>query len=151
MEGIIVAQPIDIKSLILKIRDTQVLLDSDVAMLYGYETKRINETASRNKERFPERFRFRLTKEESAYIESLRTQMPFAKQGKTEESLRSQFATLKRGQHTKYKPYAYTEGELPKKQCRLVEAWCELHTDELNAAWTAWNESGEVIKIEGLR
>jgi len=43
------------------------------------------------------------------------------------------------------------EGELPKKQNKLVEAWGMIHTDELNAAWTAWNESGEVIKIEGLR
>jgi len=43
------------------------------------------------------------------------------------------------------------EGELPKKQNKLVEAWCMLHADELNAAWLAWNESGEIIKIEGLR
>ena len=42
-------------------------------------------------------------------------------------------------------------GDLPTKQRKLVEAWCVLHVDELNAAWTAWNESGEVIKIEGLR
>jgi hypothetical protein len=61
--------------------------------------------------------------------------------------------------HAKYAEYESVydfegniiEGELPKKQRRLVEAWCELHTDELNAVWTAWNESGEVIKIEGLR
>ena len=43
------------------------------------------------------------------------------------------------------------EGNLPKKQNKLVEAWCMLHYEELGAAWTAWNESGEVIKIEGLR
>ena len=43
------------------------------------------------------------------------------------------------------------EGELPKRQNKFVEAWCLLHTDELNAAWTAWNESGEIIKIDGLR
>jgi len=42
-------------------------------------------------------------------------------------------------------------GDLPKKQQKLVEAWCVLHEDELNAAWTAWNDSGEIIKIEGLR
>jgi len=42
-------------------------------------------------------------------------------------------------------------GDLPTKQRKLVEAWCVLHTDELNAAWIAWNESGEAIKIEGLR
>jgi hypothetical protein len=43
------------------------------------------------------------------------------------------------------------EGDLPFKQRKLVEAWAVLHEDELNAAWTAWNESGEIIKINGLR
>jgi len=43
------------------------------------------------------------------------------------------------------------EGELPRKQNKLVEAWTLLHNDELGAAWKAWNENGEVIKIEGLR
>jgi hypothetical protein len=47
-----------------------VLLDSDVAMLYGYETRAINQTASRNKGRFPENFRFQLTKEETDCIEN---------------------------------------------------------------------------------
>ena len=42
-------------------------------------------------------------------------------------------------------------GDLPKKQQKLVEAWCVLHFDELGAAWTAWNEGGEIVKIEGLR
>ena len=43
------------------------------------------------------------------------------------------------------------EGELPRNKNKLVEAWCVLHTDELNAAWRAWNENNEVVKIEGLR
>ena len=43
------------------------------------------------------------------------------------------------------------QGELPLKQKKLVEAWTLIHEDELKAAWTAWNESGEIIKIEGLR
>ena len=51
----------DIKNLIYTIRGKQVMLDSDVAMLYHYQTKRINETVSRNKERFPENFCFQLT------------------------------------------------------------------------------------------
>jgi hypothetical protein len=42
-------------------------------------------------------------------------------------------------------------GELPKNKSKLVEVWCLLHRDELNAAWRAWNESNEVVKIEGLR
>ena len=43
------------------------------------------------------------------------------------------------------------EGNLPKKQNKLVEAWSVLHTDELNAAWIAWNENGEIFRIDGLR
>jgi len=82
-----------IKSLIYYIRGKQVMLDSDVAMLYGYPTKRINETVRRNSERFPQNFCFQLTEEEDIY-------------------LRSQIATLNvqgRGQHKKYLPYVFTE------------------------------------------
>jgi len=42
-------------------------------------------------------------------------------------------------------------GELPTNKSKLVEAWCTLHREELNAAWRAWNESNEVVKIDGLR
>ena len=56
---------IDIKDMILTIRGMQVLLDCDVAMLYGYETKAINQSASRNQKRFPPEFRFQLTDEET--------------------------------------------------------------------------------------
>ena len=85
--------PIDddfIKSRILTIRGVQVMLDRDLATLYGVDAKRINEQVKRNIERFPEDFMFRLTKE---------------------ECLRSQIATLnmERGKHLKYMPYAFTE------------------------------------------
>ena len=40
--------------------------------------------------------------------------------------------------------------DLPKKQKKLVEAWVDLHEDELNAAWIVLIENGEVIKIKGL-
>jgi len=43
------------------------------------------------------------------------------------------------------------EGELPSKKAKMVEAWCVIHEDELKAAWTAWNENGDIIKIEGLK
>ena len=42
-------------------------------------------------------------------------------------------------------------GELPTNKSKLVEVWCSLHREELNAAWRAWNESNETVKIEGLR
>ena len=54
----------NIKNLIYTIRGKQVMLDSDVAMLYHYPTKRINETVRRNTERFPDNFCFKLTENE---------------------------------------------------------------------------------------
>ena len=53
----------DIEHLILNIRGTQVIIDRDLAMLYQVETKRLNEQVKRNLERFPDRFRFQLSKE----------------------------------------------------------------------------------------
>ena len=61
----------NIKYLIYTVRGKQVMLDSDVAMLYKYTTKRINEAVRRNIERFPENFCFKLTKRE---VENLRSQ-----------------------------------------------------------------------------
>ena len=72
------------------IRGHKVMLDNDLAFLYEIETKLLKRAVNRNKERFPEDFLFQLTKEES-------------------ESLRRQFGALKRGQHPKYLPYAFTE------------------------------------------
>jgi hypothetical protein len=81
-----------IGSRILLVRGHKVLLDADLAALYGVSTKRFNEQVRRNAARFPEDFRFRLSAEEW-------------------DSLRSQFATLEtgRGQHRKYLPLAFTE------------------------------------------
>ena len=80
----------NIEPLIKVIRGQQVMLDRDLAALYGVETKRLNEQVKRNIKRFPEDFMFQLTKE---------------------ECLRSQIATLNEGhgQHLKYMPYVFTE------------------------------------------
>ena len=96
---------INIESLIRVIRGQQVMLDSDLAMLYGVETKTLNQAVKRNINRFPEDFMFQLTKEEASCS---RSQNVTSNQGF--ESLRSQIVTLKsgRGQHTKYLPYAFT-------------------------------------------
>ena len=77
---------------ILVLRGQRVLLDAELAALYGVSTKRFNEQVRRNRQRFPADFMFQLTDEEHA-------------------ALRSQFATLKlgRGQHRKYLPHAFTE------------------------------------------
>ena len=60
--------------------------------------------------------------------------------------------------HVKYNEYEMSitvdgkvlGGNLPKKQRKLVDAWIELHKDELKAAWHALNNDGEIIKIKGL-
>ena len=106
---IIINETENIKNLIYTIRGKQVMLDSDVAMLYHYETKKINQTVKRNIERFPEKFCFQLDESET---ESLRSQFMISNLEKESESLRSQFVTLNkngRGQHRKYLPYVFTE------------------------------------------
>jgi hypothetical protein len=82
----------DIAALIRSIRGCRVILDSDLAKIYGVETKMLNRAVKRNAQRFPEEFAFKLNPEEV-------------------EALRCQFGTLKtgRGQHRKYPPYAFTE------------------------------------------
>lgn len=77
---------------ILVLRGHRVILDSELAALYGVSTKRFNEQVRRNRERFPPDFMFQLTAEE----------LP---------ALRSQIATIKggRGQHRKYLPFVFTE------------------------------------------
>ncbi len=67
----------DIKKLIYTIRGKQVMLDSDVAMLYHYETKNINKAVKRNSDRFPEDFCFQLTENE---FQTLRFQIGTSKQ-----------------------------------------------------------------------
>lgn len=79
-----------ILSKIYEIRGVKVMLSHHLAELYQVETRRLNEQVRRNPGKFPERYMFQLTTEEY-------------------KSLRSQNATLKRGQHSKYPPYAFTE------------------------------------------
>lgn len=81
-----------IENKIYEIRGQKVMLDFDLAEMYGVETKRLKEQVRRNIERFPAEFMFELTKEEVQFS-------------------RSQFATLKTGQghNIKYLPFAFTE------------------------------------------
>ena len=85
-----VIQPERIEEAILLVRGQRVMLDRDLAALYGVETKNLNKAVRRNAERFPADFMFQLTAEEA-------------------ESLRFQFGTLKRGQHSKYLPQVFTQ------------------------------------------
>ena len=79
-----------IKERIFFIRGERVMIDRDLAELYGVETKQLKRQVRRNIDRFPEDFMFELTKEEY-------------------DVLRRQFGTLKRGRHAKYPPLAFTE------------------------------------------
>lgn len=85
----------NIKNLIYNIRGKQVMLDSDVAILYHYPTKRINETVNRNKKRFPEVFCFQLTELD---IENMRSQIATAS-----KNFENKF------RNKKHLPYAFTE------------------------------------------
>lgn len=60
-KNLVLSEPINIRERILVLRDIQVIVDKDLAELYGVETKRLNEQVRRNIERFPEHFRFQLT------------------------------------------------------------------------------------------
>ena len=82
--------PVTVENKIIVLRDIQVILDRDIAELYGVETKVLNQAVKRNINRFPERFMFQLTKDECS---------------------RSQIVTLNtgRGYNVKYLPYAFTE------------------------------------------
>jgi cell division protein FtsL len=79
-----------IASKIYWIRGIKVMLDKDLAELYGVDTKVLKQAVRRNINRFPSDFMFELTKEEY-------------------QALRSQIVTLKKGQHAKYLPFAFTE------------------------------------------
>ena len=88
----LVIENTDIKTMIHIVREQQVMLDSDLALLYQVETKRLNERVKRNIARFPESFCFQLTKEEY-------------------DNLRSQFATSSEDAYggRRYLPYVFTE------------------------------------------
>ena len=70
MNNIVITEEITIENLIYEVKGKQVMIDSDLAKLYKTETKRINEAVNRNKEKFPERFCFRITEKEYNFLKS---------------------------------------------------------------------------------
>jgi len=83
----------DVRDKIVVVQNTNVLLDSDVAWLYGVDTKRVNEAVKNNADKFPQGYIVEVEENEL-------------------DSLRSKISTLKklgRGQHSKYLPKAFTE------------------------------------------
>jgi hypothetical protein len=99
--GTAIVAPERIRNAILVIRGQRVMFDSDLAVIYGTTTKRLNEQVTRNAGRFPEDFVFRLTREES-------------------DRLRSQFATSRPGHGgRRHLPRVFTEHGADRAACRL--------------------------------
>jgi len=130
---IVIIDETTIKSKIHYIRNQKVMLDSDLAEIYGYSTKRFNEQVKRNIEKFDDDFMFQLTGEE--VYELSRYRFGTLNDGQVYERSRSHFATLNkaqgRGSNIKYKPYVFTEqgiymlmtvlrGELAVKQSKAL-------------------------------
>lgn len=92
----------DIEPLIITMRNHKVIIDRDLAEIYGVETRRLNEQVKRNLERFPEDFMFQLTREEADWwVRS-----------------RSQIATLKRGMNIKiYHTHSLSMGQSWQPMC----------------------------------
>lgn len=91
---------------IYSVRSQRIILDSDLAKIYGVPIKRLNEQVKRNRTRFPPDFMFQLTLEEAQNLRSQNATLSGV------QNPRSQFATLKTGgwgKHRKYLPYAFTE------------------------------------------
>jgi hypothetical protein len=91
-----------IDGMIRTVRGVRVMLDRDLAQIYGVPTFRFNEAIKRNRHRFPKDFMFQLTREE---FEALKSQIVISKRGNS-----SQFA-MSSGKHrgAAYRPYAFTE------------------------------------------
>ena len=92
MDNTVILSTESIKGHIYELRGRKIMIDSDLSMLYGIETKNLKRAVRMNKERFPEDFMFELTKEEYDF-------------------LRCNFFTIEngRGKHSKYLPYAFTQ------------------------------------------
>jgi len=96
MNNLIPSEVIERK--IYLIRGQKVMLDKDLAVLYGVKTKKLNQAVKRNTKRFPLDFMFKLTRQETNKFKLLPIRHS-----------RSQIVTLKRGQNIKYSPFAFTE------------------------------------------
>lgn len=90
-----------IEAVIYSLRGERVILDADLARIYGVATKVLNQAVKRNREKFPPDFLFELTRKEAIDLQQSRKQEDII--------LRSQIVTLRHGRHVKHLPYAFTE------------------------------------------
>jgi len=95
-----------ITSVIRTVRGQKVILDADLARIYGVPTKRLNEQVRRNAKRFPPDFLYQLTDKEAESLMLNRSQ--FATASETSPTMRSQFATAYK-RNLRFLPYAFTE------------------------------------------
>ncbi len=95
-----------IQNRIYEIRGERVMLDKDLASLYEIETKVLNLAVKRNIKRFPKDFMFQLTKEE---FDQIRSHVDAIEKNNLSLRLQNETLKTKRGQHSKYLPYAFTE------------------------------------------
>ncbi|MBE7560577.1 ORF6N domain-containing protein [bacterium] len=102
-----------IERVILVVRGVKVILDAELAALYGVPTKRLNEQVKRNADRFPEDFRFRLTREEHDAVLRLSLEAEPANRSQIATAPnRSQFVTdSQKHRDPRYLPWAFTEHE----------------------------------------
>lgn len=126
---VVVVEPVE--PLIRELRGERVVIDADLARIYGVETKTLNRAVRRNLEKFPSDFLFELTPEES-------------------NSLRCQIGTLKtgRGQHRKYLPYAFTEhGAIMAANVLSSPRAVEMSIHVIRAFVTLRRESGRYAEL----
>jgi len=112
MSSAVVLKSENIAQLVFFIRGEKVILDRDLASLYGVTTKALNQAVKRNIARFPADFMFQVTKSEYEVSRSQFVTTSDRSQSGTKSSdasSRSQSVTLKRGRNLKYFPYAFTE------------------------------------------
>jgi hypothetical protein len=90
-----------VESVIYTVRGERVILDAELAKLYGVPTKALNQAVRRNRQKFPPDFLLELTNAEAANLQRLRFQQ--------DTISRSQIVTLKHGKNVKFRPFAFTE------------------------------------------
>ena len=140
-KAVAVAEPVE--PLIREVRGAIVMLDSDLARVYGVSTKRLNEQVRRNANRFPDDFVFRLTAGE---LDSMRSHLATATH---DSGLRSQIATSKTGRGgRRYLPYAFTEhGAIMAANVLSSRRAVEMSIHVIRAFVTLRHESGRYAEL----
>ena len=150
----------EIENRIFVFRDSQVMLDRDLAEMYQVETRVLNQAVKRNIERFPETFRFQLTEDETNELVANCDRFGFWNPSKSTTNSRSQNVTLnqsgaKRGQNIKYLPYAFTEQGVAMLSAVLRSEVAVMVSIQIINAFVAMrkliaNHSGLLQRMDGI-